>query len=54
MHPWRDDAAQDLANRIRGKVKQGTFWYVSEELEFQVRDGIFRWVGATPPSRKQG
>jgi hypothetical protein len=54
MHPWRDDAAQDLANRIRGKVKQGTFWYVQEDLEFLVRDGIFSWIGATMLSQEQG
>jgi hypothetical protein len=46
MHPWRDQPARDIADAIRGKVKQGTFWYVPEELEFAVRDGIFRWIGA--------
>lgn len=45
MHPWRDQTAKDLAGQIRGKVKQGTFWYVPEELEFAVRDGVARWVG---------
>ena len=46
MHPWRDEAAKNLANRIRGKVKQGTFWYVPEELEFALREGVASWLGA--------
>jgi hypothetical protein len=32
MHPSWDTDAQDLADRIRGKVKQGTFWRVAEDF----------------------
>jgi len=51
MHSWRDQTAKDLADEIPGKVKRGAFWYVPEELEFAIRGGVARWVGASQPRR---
>jgi hypothetical protein len=36
--------AKKIADQIRGKVKQGTFWYIPENIEFTLRDGVFRWL----------
>lgn len=44
MHPWSDQQAITIANEIRGKVKQGTLWYVEDELALRLRQGIFRWL----------
>ena len=44
MHPWWDADAQALADQIRGKVKQGTFWRVAEDLSATLRQGITRWA----------
>jgi hypothetical protein len=45
MHPWWDQSARKLAERIRGKFKQGTLWLVPEELVPELRRGITAWVG---------
>ena len=47
MHPWRDKRAREIADKIRGRVKQGTFWYVPEELEFALRQGLVAWAQGT-------
>lgn len=44
MHPWWDDSAAELADKIRGRVKQGTMWPVQEDIERQLRAGITKWV----------
>ena len=44
MHPWWDADAQALADQIRGKVKQGTFWRVAEDLSATLRRSITRWA----------
>jgi hypothetical protein len=49
MHPWWDDKASRLADEIRGKVKQGTLWLVSEDHQRQLRAGIAVWLAGTPP-----
>jgi len=46
MDPWGNDDAQELANSIRGKVKQGTLWFVDDEKSKQLRNGIAQWLGA--------
>jgi hypothetical protein len=45
MYPWWDTEAHELAEKIRGKVKQGTLWRIPDDLSFQVRRGLTRWVG---------
>ena len=47
MCPWWDESAQQIANEIRGKVRQGTLWPVPTKLRDQLRVGIRAWVGAT-------
>lgn len=51
MHPWGTKEAEELANQIRGKVKQGNLWRVPENLSVSVRRGITRWVSGqlSPP-----
>jgi hypothetical protein len=44
MRPWWDDEAEELADRIRGKVKRFNLWRVSEEDSLGLRRGIARWV----------
>lgn len=44
MRPWWDDQARQLADHIRGKVKQGTLWPVSNELAAALGAGISAWV----------
>jgi len=48
MHPWWDSEAQVLADQIRGAVKQGTLWHVTEELAQVLRQGITRWSAGQP------
>jgi hypothetical protein len=45
MHPWWDENAQNLADRIRGKMKQRTLWHVEDELVAELREGVTSWVG---------
>jgi hypothetical protein len=49
MHPWGDEEADELANQIRGKVKRGNLWRVSENLSVSLRQGITRWVSGQTP-----
>ena len=44
MHPWWDDRAKKLADKIRGKMKQRTLWLVPEELVPEIRRGISSWL----------
>jgi hypothetical protein len=44
MHPWWDKKARDLADEIRGKMKQRTLWLVPEELAHKIRHGISSWL----------
>ena len=44
MHPWWDAAASKIADAIRGKVKQGTFWFVPEDLARELRRGFTAWI----------
>lgn len=46
MHPWWDANAAQLADRIRGKVKQGTLWPVGDGDAKELRLGITRWLAA--------
>jgi len=43
MCPWWDEEAAELANKIRGKVKQGTLWLVPDTLVGDVVRGIASW-----------
>src|SRR5882762_1577411 len=45
MHPWWDAEAKALADKVRGKVKQGTLWPVSEDLAVAISVGITTWLG---------
>jgi len=40
MHPWWDNNAQKIADKIRGKMKQRTLWLISEDLVGPLREGI--------------
>ena len=44
MRPWWDASAKDLANRIRGTVKQRTLWLVDDALVSELRSGIAQWT----------
>jgi hypothetical protein len=46
MRPWWGDDASELADRIRGKVKQGTLWRIPESLAEKIRSGIANWVAS--------
>lgn len=47
MHPWWDADAKDIADAVRGKVKQGTLWEVPDKLTAAISAGITRWISAT-------
>ena len=51
MRPWWEPQAHDLADRIRGGMKQRTLWQVSDELARELRDGITRWTGTSTATR---
>ena len=44
MDPWWDDEAEQLVNKIRGKVKQGTLFPVAEDIIPRIRRGITKWL----------
>jgi len=44
MHPWWDATAKALADKVRGKVKQGTLWPVPEDLAANISTGITAWL----------
>jgi len=44
MDPWWDDSARDIADLVRGKVKQGTLWRVPDELPKAISNGITSWL----------
>jgi len=51
MHPWWDAEAKALADRIRGKVKQGTLWLVQDEVATSLTAGITQWLAGRPDAR---
>ena len=58
MHPWWDTAAKDIADGVRGKVKQGTLWEVAEDLSAHISAGITAWLNRsaepmTAPGQRQ-
>jgi hypothetical protein len=44
MHPWWNDEASQLADAIRGKMKQRTLWVVSDDLVDRLRQGVTAWM----------
>ncbi len=44
MHPWWDEQAREIADKIRGRMKQQTIWRVSDDHEDRLREGITSWV----------
>lgn len=44
MIPWWDDKAKKIADKIRGKMKQGTLWYIPNELAKELKVGIHEWI----------
>ncbi len=44
MHPWWDTAAKEIADEVRGKVKQGTLWEVPDDLASAISAGITGWL----------
>jgi hypothetical protein len=53
MNPWWDSTASDLADRIRGKVKQKTLWLVDDDLVQDIRQGIASWLSARSSTSKK-
>lgn len=45
MDPWWGKRAAALADRIRGKVKQGTLWLFPEGAVTELRAGVAAWLG---------
>jgi len=52
MYPWWNDEAQRLSGEIRAAVKQGTFWWVSEEQWKRIRRGVAHWVNGRGSEEK--
>ena len=50
MHPWWNDGARALADKIRGRMKQKTMWLIPEELIQPLRLGITSWLSADTSS----
>ena len=44
MDPWRGKEADKIADDIRGPVKQGTLWPVSDNLATAISTGITAWL----------
>ncbi len=44
MHPWWDASAKEVADAVRGKVKQGTMWEVPDDLAAVISAGITAWL----------
>jgi len=47
MHPWWNTEASEIADRVRGTVKQGTMWKVPDDLATRISAGITAWVSAS-------
>jgi len=47
MHPWWNDAAKAIADRVRGKVKQGTLWPVPDDIAQEIASGITEWLSGS-------
>lgn len=47
MHPWWDDKAKEIADSVRGKVKQGTMWEVQDNLATELSLGVTAWLSQT-------
>jgi hypothetical protein len=45
MYPWGDGHAIQVADAIRGPMKQRTLWPVQEEQAAALRSGIAAWLG---------
>jgi hypothetical protein len=44
MHPWWDASAKEIADRVRGKVKQGTLWRIPDDMIKTISAGITAWL----------
>jgi hypothetical protein len=44
MHPWNDTAAIDIANQVRGPMKEATLWPIEESVARKLTRGIATWV----------
>ncbi len=47
MHPWWDAAAKEVADEVRGRVKQGTLWEVPDKLASDISVRITAWLSAS-------
>jgi hypothetical protein len=50
MYPWWDEEAKKLMDEIRGEVKQGTFWRVSDNLGPRIGKGMALWLSGRSPN----
>jgi len=48
MHPWWDETAKGIADRVRGAVKRGTLWEVPGDLSSAITGGVTAWLGHRP------
>ena len=48
MWPWWNQAAADLADDVRGTMKQGTLWRIPQPLAEKLRSGLAEWIA--PPA----
>lgn len=46
MRPWWNETGAALADEIRGTVKQGTLWRVSQPLSEKLRSGLAAWMAS--------
>ncbi|HXE74707.1 MAG TPA: hypothetical protein VNN18_03585 [Candidatus Xenobia bacterium] len=53
MHPWWDDTAKEIAEKVRGAVKQGTLWEVPNDLAAAISAGVTAWLSRSTPGRAQ-
>jgi hypothetical protein len=46
MHPWGNPAALQLADDVRGKMRQATLWLIGDEnTKNAINAGILSWTG---------
>jgi hypothetical protein len=46
MHPWWNQTAASIADEIRGTMKQGTLWRITQPLAERLRLGVATWLAS--------
>lgn len=47
MYPWWDSEAKKIVDEIRGPVKKGNVWPISDDVMSRIGKGIATWLSAT-------